>query len=76
MNTSQDKKILSSMSGYQVMATIEALENAGGTAELMRLVRSNKRVAEAMVKAGSKFIYPGNALLCQIKVIHDLFCVL
>lgn len=60
MTTSQDqekeKRVLSIMTGYQAFATIEALELAGATEELFRLVRGDKSVAEAMVVAGSIFL--------------------
>jgi len=60
MATSQEqgkeKRVLSVMSGYQVFATIEALEVAGGNEELFRLVRGNPTVAKAMVDAGNKFL--------------------
>lgn len=39
-----------------VGATLKALEDAGGTLELMKLVRSDKNVAKAMVEAGSVFL--------------------
>ncbi|MDD5489376.1 MAG: hypothetical protein PHP25_01695 [Candidatus Moranbacteria bacterium] len=49
-------KVLSIMSGYQTVATIEALEVAGATEELFRIVRGNPAAAKAMVDAGNKFL--------------------
>jgi len=39
-----------------VGATLKALENAGGTPELLKLIRSNQNVAKAVVEAGNAFL--------------------
>lgn len=39
-----------------VGATLKALEDAGGTAELLKLIRSNQDVAKAVVEAGNAFL--------------------
>lgn len=39
-----------------VGATLKALEDAGATLELLKLIRSDKKVAKAMVEAGSVFL--------------------
>lgn len=39
-----------------VGATLKALEDAGGTLEFLKLIRSDENVAEAVVKAGNAFL--------------------
>lgn len=39
-----------------VGATLKALEDAGGSAELLKLIRSNQDVARAVVEAGNAFL--------------------
>jgi len=39
-----------------VGATLKALEDAGGTAELLKLIRSNQDAAKAVVEAGNAFL--------------------
>jgi hypothetical protein len=39
-----------------VGATLKALEDAGGSAELLKLIRSNQDVAKAVVEAGNAFL--------------------
>ena len=66
MGTNQpekEKRVLSIMTSYQMVATIEALENAGATLELLKLVRGNKDFAKVIIEAGITFLesfYPND----------------
>ncbi|MDD3487486.1 MAG: hypothetical protein PHF35_03885 [Candidatus Moranbacteria bacterium] len=56
MNISSEEKLLSRITGYQMVATIEALENAGASEKLLRLIRSDRDVATAMVSLGNELL--------------------
>jgi hypothetical protein len=62
-------KGLLNMSHAQLSATLKALESVGASIELMKLVRSNKEVAQAMVDAGKTFL-PSKWTIDDEGIIH------
>ncbi len=61
-----------------VGATLKALEDAGGTLELMKLIRSNNDVARAMVAAGKAFLrnkYAAEEVASSYTYPNDYFVI-
>jgi len=72
MSTSQNEKVLSVMSAYQMVATLEALENQGVNEEGFKLLRSNKELAKAVAKL-IKTACPNDLKLTWTKIYKNWF---
>ncbi len=60
MSANQNQKVLSTMTGYELMATIEALEKQGLNVNSFKLIRQDKKLAEEIANIIlSKQLQPG-----------------